>query len=113
MACAAGRVTQGRSQERFPHSHRSHEDRILSTLEEAEAEELLHAVAVESDGCIPVEGFEGLLFLEARTRESLVKTLVVATIDLVLEQEFEELELTELRLLRIRDPVGQRDQQAG
>jgi hypothetical protein len=113
VACAAGRMAQRRRQEGLSHADRPHEDRVLSALEEAEAEQLLHPIAIEGDGCIPVERFEGLLFFEARTGESLVKALVVATIDLVLEQEFEELELTEFRLLRIRDPVGQCDQQTG
>ena len=81
-------------------------------LEEAQAEEILDAVAVEGHGRVPVEAFEGLLLLEACTGDPHREVLLVAPVDLVLEREFEELELTQLRLLRVRHPIGERRQKA-
>ena len=100
-------MAERRGEEGLPHPDRSQEDRILLALDEAEAEEILHPIAIEGDGRIPVEGLQGLLLLEAGPAQPLGQVLLVSPIDLVLQHQLEEVELTELRLLRIGDPVGQ------
>ena len=59
-------------------------------------------------GSVPVEAFEGLLLLEARTGNPERQDLLIAPVELVLEREFEEIELTQLRLLRVRHPIRER-----
>ena len=106
----AGRMADRRGEEGLAHSDRAQEERVLLALDEAEAEEILHPITIEGDRCIPVEGLQGLLLLEAGPAQPLGEVLLVATVDLVLQEQLEEVELTEFRLLRIRDPVGQRQQ---
>ena len=66
MAGPAGGVTEGGSQKSLADSHRPHEQHILVPIEEAEAQQIAHALAVEGDRRVPVEAFEGLFFGEAR-----------------------------------------------
>jgi len=109
----AGRMTDCGSQEGLSHSDRPQEEHVLLAFDEPEAEQVLHPVAIEGDRRVPVEGFEGLLLLEAGATQPLGEVLLISPVDLVLQDQLEEVELTELRLLRIRDPIGQRQQQAG
>lgn len=83
VADAAGGVTERRGEERLPDADRSQQDHVLLTLDEAEREEVAHAIAVEGDRCIPVEAFEGLLLLEAGPSEAAGEVLLVAARDLV------------------------------
>ena len=112
MADPTGRVAERASEEGFPYAGRAEEDHVLVALEEAQAEEILDAVAVEGHGRVPVEAFEGLLLLEARAGDPHREVLLVAPVDLVLEGELEELELTQFRFLRVRHPIGERRQKA-
>ena len=112
LAHTAGRVSDRRGEEGLADTHRADEDHILLALDEAQAEQVLHTIAIEGDRCVPVERLQGLLLFEARAPEPQGEALVIASIDLVLQDQFEEVELTELRLLRVADPVGKRDQQA-
>ena len=112
MAGAAGGVAECAGKERLPHADWTEEDHILAAFDEAEAEELLDAVSVEGHGSIPVEAFEGLVLLEAGSGEANLEVLVIPAVDLVLEHEFEEVELRELRLLRVGQAVGQRREQS-
>ncbi len=109
---AAGRMTEGASQESLPDPDGAEEDHVFLTLEEAEREEILHTVAIEGDRGVPVESLEGLLLLEAGPGETQCQVLVISAIDLVLEHELEEVELRNLRLPGVRRPVGQRRQDA-
>ena len=108
-----GRV-QPRSevQQSVPTPDGPEEDHVLAAIEEAEREELLEAIAVEGHGRVPVEAFQGLLLLEAGALNAKRQVLLVAPVDLVLERELEELELTQFRLPRVRHPVGERREKA-
>lgn len=109
---SAGGVTEGAGEEGLPDADGAEEEDVLLALEEAEREEVLHAVAVEGDRGVPVEALEGLLLLEAGAVQTHRKVLVVAAIHLVLEHELEEVELRELRLPGVGDAIRERRQDA-
>jgi hypothetical protein len=113
VARAAGRVAQGRREQRLPDADGAEEDHVFLPLDEAEAKEIADAIAVERDGRVPVEGFEGLLLFEPGTREALREIVLITPVDLVLEGELEELELGELTLAGVGDAVGERREDAG
>lgn len=108
---ATRRMAERAGEEGLADADRPEEDHVLVPLDEAEPEEVLHAVAIEGDGGIPVEAFERLLLLEAGPVQPQGEILVVAPIDLVLEHELEEVELRKLRLPGVGDAIGQRRQQ--
>ena len=112
MAGAAGGVAQRTSKERLPHADRAEEDHVLAAFDEAEAEELLDTVSIEGNGGIPVEVLEGLVLLEAGSGQAHLQVLLIPAVDLVLEYEFEEVELRELRLLRVGQAVRERREQS-
>ena len=105
-------MAEGAGEEGLAHADGAEEDHILLALEEAEREEILHALAVEGDRRVPVEALEGLLLLEAGAGEAEREVLLVPAVDLVLEHELQEVELSELRLAGVGHSVGQRRQQA-
>lgn len=107
MTRTARGMAEGAGKERFADTDGPEEDRVLVPVEETEPEQLLHAVAIEGHRRVPVEAFEGRLVLEARALDSRREVLLIAPIDFVLQDEFEEVELRELLLLRVRHPVGQ------
>jgi len=108
----ACRVAERASEKGLPDTDGTEEDDVLLTLDEAEAEEVADAIAVEGDGRVPVEAFQGLLLLEAGAVEAQREIRVIPPVDLVLEDELEEVELSELRLLRVGDPIRQRREHA-
>ncbi len=112
MAGSAGGVTERAGEEGLAHAHGAEKDHVLAALEESEAEEILDEIAVEGHGRVPVEAFEGLFFLEARAGDARRQVLLVAPVDLVLQDELEELELIQLRLLRVRRAFGERCEKA-
>jgi len=105
---AAGGVAKRAGEKRLADTDGAKEDDVLLALDEAEAEEIADTIAVEGDGSVPVETLQGLLLLETGTFESQREILVVTPVDLVLEDEFQEVEFSELRLLRVGDAIGQR-----
>lgn len=105
-------VPERAREERLADADGAHEDHVLGTFDEAEAEQVAHALVIEGDLGVPVEALERLLLLEAGVLEAGGELLVIATIDLVLQHQLDELELTQLLLAGIRDPVGERRQQA-
>lgn len=105
---AAGGVAERTGEKRLADTDGAKEDDILLALDEAKAEEVADTIAVKGDGGVPVETLQGLLLLETGTFESQGEVLVVAPVDLVLEDEFQEVELSEFRLLRVGDAIGQR-----
>ena len=107
MPGAAGGVAERTGQEGLPDTDGSEEDRVLVALEEAEREEIFDAVAIECHRRIPVEALQSLLLLEAGSGDTDRQVFVVAPVHFVLQHEFEEVELRELRLLRVRYSVGQ------
>ena len=112
MAGATGRVAERTGEEALSHADGAEEDHILAAFDEAEAKEFLDAVSVEGDGGIPVEAFEGLVLLEAGSGEADLEVLVIPAVDLVLEDELEEVELRELRFLRVGEAVGEGREQS-
>ena len=105
MAGTASRVAERTGKEGLSHADRAEEDHILAAFDEAKAEQLLDTISVEGDGGIPVEAFEGLVLLEAGSGEAHLEVLVIPAVDLVLEDELEEVELRELRFLRVGETV--------
>lgn len=103
-------VSERAGEERLADAHGSHEDDVLGTLDEAEPEQVADAVSIEGHLGVPVEALEGLLVLEAGALEPSRELLVVAAIDLVLQHQLEQLQLTQFLLAGIGDPVGQRRQ---
>jgi len=91
-SCPAGAVTESTGEERFSDAHGPEKEDILTALQEPEAEEIPDPVPVEGDRGIPVEVFERVGFLEPCPVEAGAEALVLATIDLVLKGEFEEVQ---------------------
>lgn len=112
MAGAAGGVAQGRGEQGLADAHRAEEDHIFVSLDETEAEEVTHSITVEGHGGVPIEVLEGVLLFEAGAAEPVGQTLLLAPIDLVLQRELQEIEFTQLGLLGVAGPVGERRQQA-
>lgn len=108
----ARRMAQRRGEVGLPDAHGPEEDHVLLALDEAEGEEVAHAVAIEADRRVPVEALERLLLVEARPGEPHGQVALVAPCDLVVQRQLQELELTELRLPRIRDSLRERREQA-
>jgi hypothetical protein len=88
------------------------EDDVFVALDEVEAEEVADPIAIESDRRVSIEALEGLLFLEADAFEAVRKIGVIAPIDIALEDELQEVELTELRLLGVGEAIGERWEEA-
>lgn len=107
-ARAARRMAERRSEERLADADRPEQQRVFPAIEESETEQVAHAVAIETHGCFPVEDLQGLLALEAGFCETELEPLVVAPVDLVLKNEFEEVTRWEFRFGRVRDAVRQR-----
>lgn len=105
------RMSERAGEERLADADGAHEDDVLGAVDEAEPEQLADAVAVEGHLGVPVEALEGLLVLEARMLEPCGELLVIAPVDLVLQHQLEQLQLTQLLLAGVRDPVGERGQQ--
>jgi len=110
MPRSTGRMPEGSRQERLADADGAEEDDVLLALEEAEREQVLDPIAVEGDGCVPVEALEGVLLLEAGLAQSQAEILLIAALDLVVQDELEEVELRELRLPGVGDALRQRRQ---
>jgi hypothetical protein len=106
-------VAEGAGEEGLANADGPEEEHILVTFEEAEAEEISDAVAVEGDGGVPVEVLEGMGLLEAGAVEAGGEVFVLPAVDLVLEGKLEEVEGSEGGLLSIGDPVRESGRHAG
>ncbi len=111
MSCAARGMAERTGEEGLPDADGSEEDHVLVAVEEAETEQVLHAIAIERNGSIPVEAFQRLLLLETGPVESQREILVIAPSDFVLEHELQEFELRKLRLPGVGDAIRQCRQQ--
>ncbi len=89
------------------------EDDVLALLEEGEVQQIAHAVAVEAHGRVPIEVLEGLRLVESGAVETVAEVLALASVDLILEGEFEEVERGEASLVRIGTSVRQQRGDAG
>ena len=63
---------------------------VFVTIEESETEQIADAITVEGDRRVPVEPLERALLGEARFVDAELEALVLASIDLVLQHELEE-----------------------
>lgn len=63
---------------------------LLAALQKREAEKIADPIPVEADRCIPVEILEDLLFGEAGAIEPVAQIHALASIDLILQREFQE-----------------------
>lgn len=108
VAGAAGRMAEGAGEKRFADADGAEEDHVLVALDEAEGEEVADAITVEGDRSFPIEALEGVLLIEARLGEADAEILVVATVDLILQDEFEQIDLGDLLLASIGDAIRER-----
>ena len=108
MSCPTSRMAECGGEQRLADTHWPQKDHILVAFEKAEAKQIFDALAIKGHLCVPVEALEGLLLLEPRALQPQRQALVIAPVDLVLQGEFEELQLTEFRLPRVGYPVGER-----
>ena len=113
MPSPTGAVAEGTSQEGFADADGTEKDHVLVTFDEAEREQIADTVAVEGERRIPVETFEGVLLVEARLGEADAQVLVIAPVDLVLQREFEQIELGELLFACVGDAVRERRDDPG
>src|SRR5215467_13981773 len=112
MAGAAGAVAEGFREPALADADRATEDHVLLRGEPVEAEELAHTGAIVVHGGLPDEVLVGDDLVEAGALHAVGQALAVAAVDLVLEQQLQELERTELGLARMRGPVGERGHEA-
>ncbi len=112
-AGATGRVPESAGEEGLSDADGTEEDYVLVTFDKSQREEIADAIAVEGDRGIPIETLEGVLFVEAGLRESNAEVLVIAPIDLILQYEFEQIELGDLLFAGIGDAVRERRHDPG
>ena len=98
-------VAECAGQEGLPDADGAHEDDVLGAVDETEAEKIADTIAVEGDLGFPVEALESLLLLESGSVQAVVQRLVIASVDLVLEHELDELEVIQFLLPAIGDPA--------
>ena len=77
VACSAGSVTEGASEEGLADTDGSEEEDVFVAVQEAEDKEITDAVTVEGDGRVEVEVLEGVRLVEACTVEAVREILVV------------------------------------
>ena len=88
-AGATGRMSESTGEEGLTDADRAEEDHVLVTFDEAEREEIADTGTVEGDWGVPIEALERVLFVESGLRESNAEVLVVAPVDLVLQEKLE------------------------
>src|SRR5262245_53245362 len=112
VAGATGAVTAGLSEPGRADADGPAEDHVLVGPEPVQAEEVTHAGTIVVHRRVPHELLVDHGLFEAGGLDAPDQALAVAAIDLVLEQEFEELQRGEFGLARVGGAVGQRGQQA-
>jgi hypothetical protein len=105
MTGATGSVAEGASEECLPNANRAEKDRVLVPFDEAEGKEITHAVAIEGDRRIPVEALQGVLLVKPGLGKPDAEIFVIAPIDLVLQNELEQVELSDLLFASVGDAV--------
>lgn len=113
VAGATGRMSERTGEEGLPDADRAEKDHVLVPFDKPEREEIADTVTVEGDWRVPVETFERVLFVEAGLRESNAEVLVVAPVDLVLQEELEEIEFGDFLFSCIGDAVRERRHDPG
>lgn len=110
VAGTTSRMAQATGQQRLAHAHGAHKEDVLGPLDEAETEEIPDPIAIERNGCIPVEVLQGAHLFEAGFLESQRQVLLLAPVDLILEGQFQEVPEGQLRFLRVGHSIGERGQ---
>ena len=104
----AGCMAESRSEEGFADAHASHEENVLLGLEKTEREEVANAMAIEAHRGIPVEILEDLLLGKGGAFETPLQIDLVASVDFVLQDKFQEVFTRQFCLLSVGDPLRQR-----
>ncbi len=110
MAPSAGRVPETAGEQGLADPDGAEEEDVFGPFQETEAEELADSISIEGDRSVPVEVLEGTDLPEARPLQPGGETALLATIDLILEDQLQEVLGTEIRLLRIGHAIGERGQ---
>ena len=108
-----GGVSETGGEQRLPDADRPEEKDIFGAFEEAETEEVPDPIPVEGDGSIPVEVLEGADFLEGGLLDADGEVVLLPTVDLVLQDQFQEVVGGEGRLARVGHAIGERGEDAG
>ncbi len=90
-AGAAGGVPKAACEQRLADPDRAEEEDILRPVDESEAEEIAHAIAIEGDGSFPVEAFQCAHLVEVRPDQARGQVVLLSPIDLVLQNQLEEI----------------------
>ena len=101
-------MAESGSEEGFADTHASHEENVLLGLDKTEREEVANAMAIEAHRGIPVEILEGLLLGEGGAFETPLQIDLVASVDFVLQDKFQEVFTRQFCLLSVGDPLRQR-----
>jgi hypothetical protein len=84
-------MPEGGGEKRFSDADGSEKDDVFEPVDKAESKEVADAITVEGNGSIPVESFEGLLFLKAGFAKPGVEIFVLTPVDFVLQHELEKI----------------------
>jgi hypothetical protein len=101
-AGAHGGRSQALGQHGLADADRSDEKDVLVLTQEVQAEEGLDLAAIDLDGCIPIEAVEYDAILEAGLLQVTFESLVIATLDLIGQQQRQERGVIELLRTRQR-----------
>jgi hypothetical protein len=112
VAGPAGAIAQRFGKPTLPDTDGAAEDDVLLGGEPVEAKEFAHAGAVVVYRRLPDEIVVGDDFIKASGLDPQSQALAVATVDLVLEQQLEKLQVPELGLTRVRGPIRERGHEA-
>src|SRR6516165_12265312 len=113
VAGAASRMAQSLGEKRFAYTHRAAKNDIFMALEKEQPEQLSEACLVEANLGRPIETLQGAFFLEASLPQAIGQVHVIATLDFVGQDQFQELRIVEFFLASIGIAVGQGGQDPG
>ena len=112
VAGAAGAIAQRFGKPTLPDTDGAAEDDVLLGGEPVEAKEFADAGAVVVYWRLPDEVVVGDDFIEAGGLHAHGQALAVATVNLVLEEQLEKLQMAEFGLARVRGAIRERGHQA-
>lgn len=113
VAGATGGMTEAAGEQGLSDADRSDEEDILRALEEAEAEEIADAMAIEGHGRVPVEVFQRTDLLEVGSLEADGEVVLFSAVDFILEDQLQEVRRAQFRLGGIGHPIRKGGQDAG
>lgn len=106
-ACAAGGMAKAACEQRLADSDRTEKEDVLRPVDEAEAEEVAHAIAIEGDGSFPVEALQCAHLVEVGPHQARGQIVLLPAIDLVLQDQLEEILRAQRGLLGVGRAVRQ------